>query len=73
MCKIRRFLTPYVDKTIATSNYFEVCCLTYQALTGGKPVYIRNMPRPSRKVLTRRSSDLDQLQVPQVRISADLL
>ena len=43
------------------------CSLTYQALTSGQPVYIRNMLRPSRKVRTLRSSDLDQLNVPRDR------
>ena len=44
-----------------------MCSLTYQALTSGQPVYIRNMLQPSRKVRTLRSSDLDQLNVPRVR------
>ena len=43
---------------------FKLC---FQALTSGQPVYIRNMLQPSRKVRTLRSSDLDQLNVPQVR------
>ena len=43
---------------------FKLCS---QALTSGQPVYIRNMLQPSRKVRTLRSSDLDQLNVPQVR------
>ena len=43
---------------------FKLCSLTYQALTSGQPVYIRNMLQPSRKV---RFSDLDQLNVPRVR------
>ena len=126
MRRIRRFLTPFVAKTIATSligskmDYcnsvlfnvtkkeisklhgvqnclarvvtkspsfchitsllkslqwlpvryrikFKLYSLTYQALTSGQPVYIRNMLQPSRKVRTLRSSDLDQLNVPQVR------
>ena len=126
MRRIRRFLTPYVAKTIATSligsklDYcnsvlfkvtereilklqgaqnclervvtrsprfchitpllkslhwlpvryrikFKLCSLTYQALTRGQPVYIRNMIKPSRKVRTLRSSDLDRLNVPWVR------
>ena len=46
---------------------FKLCSLTYQALTSGQPVYIRNMLQPSRKVRTLRSSDLDQLNVPRVR------
>ena len=46
---------------------FKLCYLTYQALTSGQPVYIRNMLQPSRKVRTLRSSDLDQLNVPRVR------
>ena len=46
---------------------FKLCFLTYQALTSGQPVYIRNMLQPSRKVRTLRSSDLDQLNVPWVR------
>ena len=48
---------------------FKLCSLTYQALTSGQPVYIRNMVQPSRKVRTLRdgSSDLDQLHVPQGR------
>ena len=77
MRRIRRFLTPFVAKTIATSligsklDYcnsvlfnvtekdwlpdrhrikFKLCSLTYQALTSGQPVYIRNMLQPSRKV-----------------------
>ena len=44
---------------------FKLCSLTYQALTSGQPVYIRNMFQPSRKVRTLCSSDLDQLNVPQ--------
>ena len=44
-----------------------MCSLTYQALTIGQPVYIRNMLQQSRKVRTLRSSDLDQLNVPRVR------
>ena len=32
-----------------------------------KPVYIRNMLQPSRRVRTLRPSDLDQLNVPRVR------
>ena len=44
-----------------------MCYLTYQALTSGQPVYIRNMLQPSRKVRTHRSNDLDQLNVPRVR------
>ena len=44
-----------------------MCSLTYQALTSGQPVYIRNMLQPSRKVRTLRSSDLDQLNVPRVK------
>ena len=46
---------------------FKLCSLTYQALTSGQPLYIRNMLQPSRKVRTLRSSDLDQLNVPRVR------
>ena len=46
---------------------FKLCCLTYQALTSGQPVYIRNILQPSRKVRTLRSSDLDQLNVPRVK------
>ena len=46
---------------------FKLCSLTYQALTSGQPVYIRNMLQPSRKVWTLRSRDLDQLNVPPVR------
>ena len=46
---------------------FKLCSLTYQALTSGQPVYIRNMLQPSRKVRTLRSSDLEQLNVPRVR------
>ena len=45
---------------------FKSCSLTYQALTSGQPVYIENILQPSRKVRTRRSSDLDQLNVPRV-------
>ena len=43
--------------------------MTYQALTSGQPIYIWNMHQPSPKVRTLRSSDLDQLLVPRVRIS----
>ena len=43
---------------------FKLCSLTYQALTSGQPVYIRNTLQPSRKVRTLPSSDLDQLNVP---------
>ena len=46
---------------------FKMCSLTYQALTSGQPVDIRNMLQLSRKVRTLRSSDLDQLNVPRVR------
>ena len=46
---------------------FKLCSLTYQALTSGQPVYIRNMLQRSRKVRTFRSSDLAQLNVPRVR------
>ena len=126
MRRIRRFLTPFVAKTIATSligsklDYcnsvlfnvtkkeisklhgvqnclarvvtkspsfchitsllkslhwlpvryrikFKLYSLTYQALTSGQPVYIRNMLQPSRKVRTLRSSDLDLLNIPRVR------
>ena len=38
---------------------FKLCSLTYQALTSGQPVYIRNMLQPSLKVRTLCSSDLD--------------
>ena len=46
-----------------------MCSLTFQALTSGQPVYIRNMFQPLRKVglRTLRSSDLDQLNVPRVK------
>ena len=48
---------------------FKLCSLTYQALTSGQPVYLRNMLEPSKKARRLRSSDLDQLHVPRVRTS----
>ena len=51
---------------------FKLCSLTYQALTSGQPVYIRNMLQTSRKVRKLRSSDLDQLNVPRVRTAVGI-
>ena len=61
------FSQNFTKKGITLFFKYKLCSLTYQALTSGQPLYIRNMLQPSRKVRTLRSSDLDQLNVPRIR------